>query len=99
MMAEVVKETVVCVEGYPDIQTPTGLSLLEVCEAADVPMESECGGFAGCNSCRVDVLADASGLSARDPIEVPFLDQDDQRLGCQAIVHGPVKIRLCPGML
>lgn len=90
---------VVKVEGYSEVSTPKGLSLLEVCEAAGIPMESECGGFAGCNSCRVEVSAGDGHLSPRDPIELPFLDRDDQRLGCQAIVHGPVTIKLCPGML
>jgi adenylate cyclase len=92
-------EVLVKVEGYPDIVSQVGVNLLELCELEGIPMGSECGGFAGCSSCRVEVLSGADSLSARDDIEVPFLDSDTQRLGCQAIVHGAVSFRLCPGML
>lgn len=85
------------VEGFETFEVPVGASLLEACEAAGVPMESACGGFACCNSCRVQVLDDGAGLSPRLPEEEPFLDAPDQRLGCQARLLGPAAIRLAPG--
>jgi len=73
-----------------------GASLLEVCDAHGLPMETACGGFAACNSCRVRVIA--GELSPLDPSEEPFLDCAGQRLGCQArLLQGDVVVALEPG--
>jgi len=72
--------------------------LLELCERVGIPMESACGGFAACNSCRVDVIEGRQNLSPIVEEEAPFLDGPNQRLGCQSRVLGPVRIRLSPGM-
>ncbi len=91
------------VEGYPPARVRAGQTLLEACESIDVPMESACGGFACCNSCRVDVLEGMERLSPRLDEEDDFLDTDRQRLGCQATllasdgVAGVVSVRLAPG--
>lgn len=89
----------VAVEGWAPVRGRVGDSLLEVCEAAGIPMDSACGGFAACNSCRVDVLAGAEALSPRLPEEDAFLDEPGQRLGCQARLVGPgdVRVRLAAG--
>ena len=89
--------SMVVVEGYPPFEVLPGTTLLEACEAAGVPMDSACGGFAACNSCRVDVLEGAEALSPLVEEEEPFLDRDGQRLGCQARVEGPIRVRLAPG--
>ena len=86
------------VVGYPATHAEAGQSLLEICEDAGIPMDSACGGFACCNACRVDVLEGGAHLSEQGPEEAPFLDRDDQRLGCQALVNGPVVVRLASGM-
>lgn len=85
------------VDGHGTFDVVVGDTLLEVCEAVGIPMESACGGFACCNSCRVEVVDGAAGLSPRSDEEDPFLDGPDQRLGCQARVLGPVRFRLAPG--
>ena len=72
-----------------------GETLLAVCDASGVPMETACGGFAACNSCRVAVLA--GELEPLEEVERPFLDRADQRLGCQARLVGDVTVRLDPG--
>jgi ferredoxin len=72
--------------------------LLELCERAEIPMDSACGGFAACNSCRIDVVEGGENLSPVVEEELPFLDAENQRLGCQTRVLGPVRIRLSPGM-
>lgn len=87
----------VVIEDYGALEAPRGATLLEVCEAHAVPMDSACGGFACCNSCRVFVLCGAPNLSEIDPEERAFLDAPEQRLGCQAQVLGPVSVRLDPG--
>lgn len=87
------------VDGYDPFEAAIGLSLLEACETVAIPMETACGGFAACNSCRVDVLAGADALTPQLPEEDAFLDEPGQRLGCQArLVGGAVRVRLAPGM-
>ncbi len=86
------------VEGWPAFEVEEGTTLLEACEDAGVPMESECGGCAACNSCRVLVLSGAEALSPLNEEEEPFLDAEHQRLGCQARLLGPVVVRLHPGI-
>lgn len=77
------------------VEVSVGMTLLEACDAWGLPMETACGGFAACNSCRVRVLS--GGLSAIEDVEYPFLDDEGQRLGCQARVVGDVTVRLDPG--
>ena len=72
-----------------------GKTLLEVAEANGVDIEAACGGFAGCNTCRVDVLVGT--LSPLDTAEEPFLDRPSQRLACQARVLGNVVVVREPG--
>lgn len=87
----------VLIEGYPAFVARTGQSLLEACEDAGVPMESACGGFAACNSCRVQVIAGAEHLDPVDDEEECFLDAPGQRLGCQIVVRADLRARLDPG--
>ena len=86
------------IEGYSAFEVGQGSVLLDGCEGADVPMESACGGFAACNSCRVTVLEGAQNLSELLDEETAFLDAADQRLGCQVEILGDVVLRLDPGM-
>lgn len=87
------------VEGHGAFEVADGTSLLEACEDLGVPMESDCGGCAACMACRVRVLRGASHLSPRVDEEIPFLDEDDQRLGCQAtLTGGEVVVALDPGL-
>lgn len=74
---------------------PEGETLYELCLEHDIEMEAACGGFAACNTCRVRVIS--GELSEMDPVEEPFLDREDQRLGCQACVVGDVELELDPG--
>lgn len=86
------------VEDHGTLRAEPDEVILEFCERHQIPMDSACGGFAACNSCRVDVLDGAGNLSAIVEEETPFLDTPSQRLGCQARVLGPIRIRLSPGM-
>ena len=86
------------VEGHGEIaRSDPEQSILELCESAGIEIEAACGGFACCNTCRVQVLKGPENLSPLLDEEQPFLDAPDQRLGCQALVLGPVSIRLAPG--
>lgn len=87
----------VSIEGYEPFDVPVGTLLLDACEGGGVPIDSACGGFAACNSCRVEV-AQMSSLTPLVEEEEPFLDADDQRLACQCEVLADVDLRLFPGM-
>lgn len=86
------------VDGYGSVRVEEGVTLLDACEAVNIPMESACGGFACCNSCRVAVHVGSDRLSPCQDEERPFLDAPEHRLGCQArLLSGPVSISLAPG--
>ena len=78
------------------VEAAVGRTLLEVCDDEGLPMETACGGFAACNSCRVVLLEGV--LSPVEEVELPFLDGPGQRLGCQARVCGDAVMRLEPGV-
>ena len=83
--------------GRGEVDAPLGATLLEACDKGGIAIETECGGFAACNSCRVAVVSGADALSPVGFEEEPFLDRPDQRLGCQARLLGDVVVRLDPG--
>lgn len=58
-------------------------------------MEAACGGFAGCNTCRVRLIS--GSLGPEDEAEGPFLDAPGQRLACQARIVADAVVRLEPG--
>lgn len=84
------------VVGFPAMDAEVGQTLLEACDAHGIPMTTECGGFAACNSCRVRVLDGELSEVAEE--EEPFLDLPDHRLGCQARLVGDVSVVLDPGI-
>ena len=77
------------------VTASAGSTLLDVCDNHGLPMETACGGFAACNSCRVCLVSGT--LSPMEDVEAPFLDAPQQRLGCQARVVADVSVRLDPG--
>lgn len=87
------------VEGWAPFAVPADTTLLDACDGHGVPMTSACGGFAACNSCRVEVVSGGDGLTGQLPEEDAFLDAPGQRLGCQARVRAGARVvvRLAPG--
>lgn len=88
----------VTLDPHPPFEVEAGTSLLDASEDEGIPLESDCGGVAACNACRVTVLEGADALTPRGEEEEPFLDADDQRLGCQARVLGDVHVVPAPGL-
>ncbi|HZV69800.1 MAG TPA: 2Fe-2S iron-sulfur cluster-binding protein [Saprospiraceae bacterium] len=80
-----------------------GLNLMEVCKAADLPVEGTCGGMALCASCHVYILSDHQ-MSERSHAEEDMLDQaffvdESSRLACQVRITEDLdglKIKLAP---
>ncbi len=87
------------------LEAPTdmGLNLMELCKAAELPVEGTCGGMALCASCHVYV---ESGHELREPSEdeLYMLDQTlyvktNSRLGCQIKIDDKLEgliVRLAP---
>jgi 2Fe-2S ferredoxin len=71
------------------LEAPTdmGMSLMELCKAAELPVEGTCGGMALCASCQVYIESNHALLPKNDDEEL-MLDQafhvkENSRLGCQ----------------
>jgi ferredoxin-2, mitochondrial len=87
------------------LQAPTdmGLNLMELCKAAELPVEGTCGGMALCASCHVyvesnHVLPDMSDDEA-NMLDAAFFVQSNSRLGCQIKLHDDLEgleVRLAP---
>ena len=71
------------------LEAPTdmGLSLMEFCKAAELPVEGTCGGMALCASCHVYVLSEHDLPEPTDGelamLDSAFFVQNNSRLGCQ----------------
>ena len=88
-----------------EIEAPTdmGLTLMEICKAADLPVEGTCGGMALCASCQVYIESEHAILDRNDDEEA-MLDQAfhvkrNSRLGCQIPLTDSLdglQVRLAP---
>ena len=87
------------------LEAPTdmGLNLMELCRAAELPVEGTCGGMALCASCQVYVES-AHPILQRTDDEEMMLDQafhvaNNSRLGCQVPLSEALQglvVRLAP---
>lgn len=70
-----------------DVPTDMGLSLMEICKAAELPVEGTCGGMALCATCHVYVLSSHHLPEPTDDelamLDSAFFVQNNSRLGCQ----------------
>lgn len=83
--------------------TDMALSLMELCKAAELPVEGTCGGMALCASCHVYVL---SGHDLPEPsddelamLDSAFFVQKNSRLGCQIKIREELdglEVKLAP---
>ena len=85
-----IKVTVIDREGKShelDAPTDMGMNMMELCKAAELPVEGTCGGMAMCASCHMYVessheLPQASD-DEEDMLDQAFFVEDNSRLGCQ----------------
>ncbi|MBI4401643.1 MAG: 2Fe-2S iron-sulfur cluster binding domain-containing protein [Nitrospirae bacterium] len=83
------------------VQAHEGQTVLEVCEANQIPLEHNCGGNCACSTCHVIVR---NGLDALSPADDDELDQLDEvegltlasRLGCQTKIFGDTEVEIPP---
>jgi ferredoxin len=78
------------------IGTPT--TLLDVSKGVGVDLDHFCGGQCSCGTCRVTVVSGAENLSPMVGTEEMTLGASgiakNQRLACQAFVHGSITVRI-----
>ena len=74
-------------------------SILDVALNNGIDLEHACGGSCACTTCHVIVLDGDKNLSEAEDDELDRLDMAAgltlrSRLGCQAVVHGDVKVEI-----
>ena len=101
-----IKVTVIDREGVShelDAPTDMNFNLMELCKAAELPVEGTCGGMALCASCHCYVesaheLPEASD-DEEDMLDQAFFVEDNSRLGCQVELTPEIDglvVRLAP---
>ena len=105
-MLDSIKITILDREGQPhelDAPTDMNFNLMEICKAAELPVEGTCGGMALCASCHVYVLSDHDLSEPTDDelamLDAAFFVQRNSRLGCQLKISedlNGLRVRLAP---
>jgi len=83
--------------------TDMNMNMMELCKAAELPVEGTCGGMAMCASCHCYVesennLPEMSG-DEEDMLDEAFFVEDNSRLGCQLHLNDNLEglvVRLAP---
>ena len=80
-----------------------GTSLLDAAQECNAPVQTLCNGIGACVQCRVRVLEGKENLSDPTALERDRVGNvfhiTGERMGCQAIIHGPVTIEPLPARL
>ncbi len=86
-----------------EVPTDMSLNLMELCKAAELPVEGICGGMALCATCHVYVLSDHQLPEPTDDelamLDSAFFVQPNSRLGCQIKLHDDLEglvVKLAP---
>ncbi len=75
-----------------EVETPAGLSILEVAHANDIDIEGACEGSLACSTCHVIIETDwyprlaPASEDEEDMLDLAFGLTKTSRLGCQIIV-------------
>ena len=105
-MDDMIKVTVIDREGVThelDAPTDMNMNMMELCKAAELPVEGTCGGMALCASCHMYVESDhplsEPSEDEEDMLDQAFFVEDNSRLGCQIRLHNDLEglvVRLAP---
>lgn len=101
-----IKITVIDREGteHPiDAPTDMNMNMMELCKAAELPVEGTCGGMALCASCHMYVESNHElpepSEDEEDMLDQAFFVEDNSRLGCQIRLNNGLEglvVRLAP---
>jgi len=87
------------------VEAPTDMNMnvMELCKAAELPVEGTCGGMALCASCHVYVESDhklnEQSADEEDMLDQAFFVKSNSRLGCQIRLKNDLDglvVRLAP---
>ncbi len=87
------------------ISSPTDMNLnvMEMCKAAEIPIEGVCGGMALCASCHIYVQSDhelkTPTMEEEDMLDQAFFVENNSRLCCQIMLSKEIDgliIQLAP---
>lgn len=105
-MDDMIKITVIDREGteHPiDAPTDMNMNMMELCKAAELPVEGTCGGMALCASCHMYVESNHElpepSEDEEDMLDQAFFVEDNSRLGCQIRLNNGLEglvVRLAP---
>ena len=86
-----------------DAPTDMNLNLMELCNAAELPVEGTCGGMALCSTCHVYINSKHELNPATEAEEImldqAFFVEDNSRLGCQIKLANKIdglEVKLAP---
>jgi 2Fe-2S ferredoxin len=79
------------------------MNVMELCKAAELPVEGTCGGMALCASCHVYIESDhelnVQSAEEEDMLDQAFFVKQNSRLGCQIRLNDELEglvVRLAP---
>ena len=74
-----------------ELYGPTGMNMMELCKAAELPVEGTCGRMAMSESCHCYVESDHDlpeiSEDEEDMQDEAFFVEDNRRLGCQRALN------------
>ncbi len=79
-----------------EVEAPTDMNfnLMEICQAAGLPVKGTCGGMALCASCHCYVLSNHElkepSEDEEDMLDQAFYVEDNSRLGCQIAISNDI---------
>ena len=77
------------------VEAENGATLLQIALDNGIPMEHACGGNGFCTTCLCNVKKGMENLSERNDNEENMgVEEDPDRLSCQAQVNGDVEIQV-----
>ncbi len=106
MSDHIIRITIIDREGQlheVDAPTDMNMNVMELCKAAELPVEGTCGGMALCASCHIYIESDhelnEQSADEEDMLDQAFFVKQNSRLGCQIRLNDELEglvVRLAP---
>ena len=81
-----------------EIPSSPAISILNLLQRNDIPVQTLCGGRAQCGRCMIRVLSGAEKMNRKNQREITRLKAmhagQDMRLACQSYTRGDIEIQI-----
>ncbi len=78
-----------------EVETEAGKTVLQIALDNAIPVEHACGGNGFCTTCLCKIKSGGENLGDRnDKEENMGITEENERLGCQAVVNGDVELEV-----